>query len=354
MKATNLSVLTLIACALAACSSTGDEKDKKFDYKAAAVKVRSLEVPPDLTSPASNDRYGIPGSNEEGVRYSDFSKGTTSGLANGVGNEVLPETRNVRLIRDGGRRWLEVNDKAENIWPVVKAFWQENGLAIKIDNPQAGIIETEWTENRAKVPNEGLRKVLGGVLDGLYSSGERDQYHTRLERSKDGKSTEITVTHSGLQEVQDPDQSGYRWLSRPSDPELEATMLQLLMVKLGGGSAAPVATVDSTATATTQVAAVTLQTTADGSKSILLNEPFDKSWRKVSLALEQAGIALEDKDRSKGVFFLRSAKDKADASQVNVRESGAVCEVTVSNSKGASTADTQQLIDKLYQQLSKP
>lgn len=349
MKATNLSVLTLIACALAACSSTGDEKDKQFDYKAAAVRVRSLEVPPDLTSPNSNDRYGIPGSNEEGVRYSDFSKGT----ANGVGSDVLPETRNVRLVRDGGRRWLEVNDKAENIWPLVKAFWQENGLTIMIDNPQAGIIETDWAENRAKIPNDGLRKMLGSVLESiLYDSSERDQYHTRLERSKDGKSTEITIVHHGLQEVEAPDHTGFKWVARPSDPELEATVLQLLMAKLGGTAPAAVST-QAPVAELVQSPTAKLQTKADGSKSILLNEPFDKSWRKVSLALEQAGIALEDKDRSKGVFFLRSAKGKTDATQVNVRESGATCEVTSSNSKGASTADTQQLIDKLYQQLSK-
>lgn len=349
MKASKITVLTLMACALAACSSTGDEqKNKEFYYKAAAVKVRPLEVPPDLSTPASNDRYAIPGSNEEGVRYSDFSRGGAK-----AGSDVLPEARNVRLVRNGNQRWLEVNDKAENIWPLVKAFWQENGLTIKTDNPQAGIIETEWAENRAKVPNEGMRKVLGGVLDGLYSSGERDQYHTRLERSKDGRATEITIKHNGLQEVLDPAQTGYKWLSRPSDPELEATMLQLLMTRLAGGTAAA-AGVRSPATA--PAVAVKLNTLADGSKSILLNEPFDKSWRKVSLALEQAGLALEDKDRSKGIFFLRPAKnstDKADAYQVSVRESGTGCEVTSSNAKGASTPDTQRIMDTLYQQLSK-
>lgn len=350
MKASNLSVLILLAGAVAACSSTGDEqKNKQFYYKAAAVKVRPLEVPPELTAPAGNDRYGIPGSNEDGVRFSDFSKGGTN-----AGSDVLPEIRNVRLVRSGDQRWLEVNDKAENIWPLVKAFWQENGLPIKIDNPQAGIIETEWAENRAKVPNVGVRKLLGGVFDSLYSSGERDQYHTRLERSKDGKATEITIKHSGLQEVLDPAQTGYKWLSRPADPELEATMLQLLMAKLAGGATLAAGVQQSAATAAP--VAVKLQTRADGSKSILLSEPFDKSWRQVSQALEQAGIALEDKDRSKGLFFLRAAKNssgKSDAYQVSVRETGAGCEVTSSTAKGASSADTQRVIDALYQQLGK-
>lgn len=349
MKASKFTGLILMACALAACSSTTEnEKNKLFDYKSAAIKVRSLEVPPDLTSVPGNDRYGIPGSTEEGVRYSDFSRGKL----NGAGNDALPESRTVRMVRDGKQRWLEVNDKAENIWPLIKAFWQENGLTIKTDNLQAGIIETEWVENRAKTPNEGLRYVLGGAFDDLYLPRERDQYHTRLERRKDGKITEITIQHSGMQEAQNSN----KWQTRTSDSALEATMLQLLMAKLAPVAAAA----PGVQAAATAPAAVKLQTLADGSKSILLNEPFDKSWRKVSLALEQAGIALEDKDRSKGIFFLKPAKNNVDsgsgqpdAYQVYVRENATGCEVTSSNATGASTAETQRFIDRLYQQLSK-
>lgn len=357
MKASNIGVLTLIACALAACSSSGSEKNKLFDYKAAAIKVRTLEVPPDLTPVPANDRYGIPGSNEEGVRYSDFSKGKLNGAA----GEVLPESRTVRLVRNGNQRWLEVSDKAENVWPVVKAFWQEHGLSIKTENPQAGIIETEWAVNRVK-SQDGVHNQFGGALEGLYSAAEKDQYHTRLERGQGGKSTEITIRHNGLQEMTEPDKNGNKWQTRPGDPELEATMLQLLMARLSGGSspsadAQQAAMAAQQSTAAQQPAAISLQTLADGSKSILLAEPFDKSWRKVSLALEQAGIALEDKDRSKGVFFLKVAQNKGDlatdAYQVNVRESGKGCEVTAGNAKGASTPDTQRIIDTLYQQLGK-
>ncbi len=354
MKASKFFILILTASALAACSSTdAEQKNKAFLYQAAAAKVRALEVPPDLTSPVSNERYGIPGAEGEGVaRYSDFFKGGRT--AGGSGSNVLPEARNVRLMRNDAQRWLLVSDKAENIWPVVKAFWQENGLNIKLDNPQAGIVETDWAENRAKIPTNGVRKLLH-----LNSSGERDQYRTRMERSKDGKSTEIYIKHSALQQVADNEwMTSYTWLPRESDPELEATMLQMLMAKLSGAVMAPAeaqAAEKSGQSPEQKTIAVKLQTSADGSKSILLGEPFDKSWRKVSLALEQAGIALEDKDRSKGIFFLRAAKnaDKDAAGQVNVREISGGCEVTVSNGKAGRTPDAQRLIDALYQQISK-
>lgn len=361
MNALNITVSTLAIVALAACSTTpsGSENIESivFDYKAPPVKVRSLEVPPDLTSYSGDDRYGIPGEAESGTSYSEFSKGGTSRKT----GSVLPPVKNVRMERKDTQRWLVVDDTAENVWPVVKAFWQENGLTLKLENSEVGVMETDWAENRAKIPMDAFRKYLSKIFE--PSSSERDQYHTRLERSKDGKSTEIYIVHYGMQEVADKDESGYRWLPRPSDPELEATMLQLLMSKLAGGSGvldntrkAPAASVADS------VAAPKLNKRADGSQSILLSEPFDKSWRKVGLALEQAGIALADKDRSKGVYFLSAGKDDVKSklgtdnvsrSQVIVRELSSGCEVLVDNGAGVSNAETQKIIDTLYKILGR-
>ena len=276
---------------------------------------------------------------------------------------MLPPVKNVRLERSNTLRWLVVNDTAENVWPVVKAFWQENGLVIKIENPQAGIIETDWAENRARIPMDAVRKIIGRVMDGLYGSGERDRYHTRLERSKDGNSTEIYITHYGMQEVVEKDETGFRWLSRPADPELEATMLQLLMSKLGGGSGVLDNTQKSpTVLVTDGGTAPKLNKLTDGSRSILLSEPFDKSWRKVGLALEQAGIVLADKDRSKGIYFLSAGKDdakiklgadKVERIQVKVRELSSGCEVIVNNGAGVSNTDTQKIVDSLFKALGR-
>ena len=364
MNVLNIITSTLVMIMLAACSTSGSTsskteniESKSFDYKAPPVKVRALEVPPDLTSYIGDDRYGIPGESDTGTSYSEFSQGGSKRKA----SSVLPPVKNVRLEQKDLQRWLVVNDKAENVWPVVKAFWLENGLVIKIENPQAGIIETDWSENRAKIPMDGFRKIMGSVFDSMFSSGERDQFHTRLQRSKDGNSTEIYITHYGMQEVADKSETGYRWLARPNDPELEATMLQLLMSKLGGGSGvldsskkpATPATVDG-------VIAPKLNTLADGSQSILLSESFDKSWRKVGLALEHAGIVLADKDRSKGTYFLSAGKedakrklglDKVERIQVTVRELGSGCEVVVNTGAGLSNAETQKIIDALYKSL---
>ncbi len=316
------------------------------------VKVKSLDAPPDLTSNVGD----VSGEAEKGTRYSDYSQGGARRKA----NSVLPLVKNVRLEQNGTQRWLLVSDEAENIFPVVKSFWQDNGFIIKIENAQDGVIETEWAGNRAKIPMDRFRKLMK-VVDGMFSSAERDQYHTRLQRSKDDKSTEIYIIHSGLQEVTDKNETGWRWITRANDPELEATMLQLLMSKLGGGSGVLDNKQKTTAVPAIDVlTAPKLNKLADGSQSIVLSESFDKSWRKVGLALEQAKIILADKDRSKGIYYLSAGKDDVKNKQgseivlrneVYVREIGSVCEVVVTNGAGASNAETQKIIDALYKAL---
>ncbi len=370
MRVPNLSALFLAVVALAGCG-TMDFEGKRVDYKSTTVKVPPLEVPPDLTAPATEDRYSIPDSGEESVAtYSDFARG---GSPQARAAAVLPEVKSVHLERSGSQRWLVAGDRAENVWPLIKAFWQEKGFVIKLENPQAGIIETDWAENRANIPKGGLRSVIGKVFDGLYDSGKKDMYRTRLERSKDGGSTEIYISYYGKEEVLDKDGNTSKWQSAPNDPEMELAMLQMLMAKLGGDAeaqakaqAAPAASARETATAPK------LQELANGGKVILLGEPFDKSWRKVGLALERAGIVVDDKDRSKGVYFVRvesAAKEKGwldklafwrkeDAGkparyQVTVQESSAGCEVAANNGNGEINPDTQRIIGVLYNNLGK-
>jgi outer membrane protein assembly factor BamC len=378
MRTLYLTVLFFSLLILVGCSAIGIE-NKRVDYKSAATKIPSLEVPPDLTTPVIRNQHTIPGSDGEAVtNFSDFVKGGQMAQV-GVATTVLPEVKNVHLERNGTQRWLVVGGKVENVWPVVKEFWQEQGFIIKTDNPAAGLIETDWTERRAKIQQSGLSKILGNVFDKLHSSGVQDMYRTRLERSKDGSSSEIYISHSGMEEVLDVDKNGYKWRPRPNDPELEASMLQLLMIKLGGGT-------ENQAQAgqiskSQDVAIVPKLQEINGNKIIILNEPFDKSWRKIGLALDQAGIEVKDKDRVSGVYFVspskditkkkswvnnlmfwrndgdqKSTKDSIEGAaryQVTVRENIAGCEVSVLNQGAGKDQVTQRMTDLLYKQLTK-
>jgi len=378
MRTLSLIVLFFSFLILAGCSVLG-LGNKRVDYKSGATQLPTLEVPPDLTTPVARSKHTIPGSDgENAANYSDFIK-EGQGAQAGTGSNVLPVAQNVHLERSGTQRWLVVESNVESNWPLVKEFWQEQGFTIKSDNPSAGLIETDWVERQAKIQKGGISKLFSKIFDQLGSSGEQDMYRTRLERSEDGNSSEIYISHRGMRQELDADKNGYKWRSRPNDPELEASMLQLLMIKLGGEqtSESQVALAKSSSRASSMPKLQEI----NGNKIIILNESFDKSWRKVGLALDQVGIEIQDKNRVSGIYFVNASKDSAKETswvdslmfwrnesdskstnnssigaaqyQIFVRENDAGSEVGALNGDSGNDETTQRLTESLYEQLSK-
>ena len=50
---------------------------------------------------------------------------------------------------------------------------------------------------------------------------------------------------------------------------------------------------------------------SDGTEALQVNEPFDRAWRRVGLALDRVGFTVEDRDRQKGQYFVRYADTDA-------------------------------------------
>jgi len=286
--------------------------ETKVDYK-SAKKASTLDVPPDLTQLSKDNRYSLP-SNDRGVATASgyqATRGSTPGAAAVSSNEVASTGNSaVRVERSGNQRWLVVQQTPEALWPQLKTFWEESGFTLAVDDATAGVMETEWNENRAKIPQDFIRSTIGKVFDGLYSSGERDKYRTRLERNPAG-GTEIYISHRGTKEVVTGAQNeSTMWTNRNSDPNLEAIFLAKLMTKLGG-------TADET-TARTSVdnAAVQAQhatLVGEGADAyIKTDEGFERTWRRVGLALDRAGFTVEDRDRVQGVYFVRFVNDATD------------------------------------------
>jgi outer membrane protein assembly factor BamC len=288
--------------ALGACSSI-EIPTKKIDYKSTAAKLPTLEVPPDLTRPSTDDRFLVPDINPKGTAtFSDYSKDRAGKpQVSSAQAMVLPNIENVRVERAGTQRWLVVPGTPDKIWLVIKDFWQETGFIVNVETPEAGVMETDWAENRAKLPESGIRGLFGKVLDGLYSTAERDKFRTRLERGVQPGTTEIYVSHRGMEEVYITEgKDDLRWQPRKPDPDLEAEMLRRLMVRFG--------VEDERAKTQVAAAKVELQARlnngADGSL-LALNDQFDRAWRRVGLALDRVGFTVEDRDRSKGLYFVR-------------------------------------------------
>lgn len=280
-----------LASLLSACSVLQEDK---IDYKSAA-KAPTLEVPPDLTQLRKESRYAI-----------ESTSATASGFQN-AGNRVVDAGTAanalgpVRIERQGNQRWLVASLPADKIWEPLREFWTSNGFVLVTDAPDVGIMETEWAENRAKLPQDFIRRTLGKVLDSFYSTAERDKFRTRVERNVQG-GVEIYITHRGMVEnYADVQKDRTIWQPRPSDPELEIEFLRRLMVKLGSSpEAAKTATVTASAADTgSQVSSI------NGQPVIVLQDNLDRAWRRTGVALDRSGFTVEDRDRSAGVYFVR-------------------------------------------------
>ena len=310
-----LSIVVLLAT-LGACTWTSNMLEgDKLDYKSqATVKVKSLEVPPDLSSLPRDDRYDLPG-NAGATTLSSYKQQKSAASSSSSGPEVIPPIKEARLERAGGQRWLVVNLTPDQVWPVTKEFWQEQGFLIKTEDQATGIMETDWAENRAKIPQDFIRNTIGKVLDGLYSTGERDKFRTRIERTPDGHS-EIYVSHRGAKETLTGVQKDNTiWEPRASDPELEAEFLRRLLVRLGSDKEQAKAVVASGyLTPNSEPARSKLVPGGSGTQPYVeLVDPFDRAWRRVGLALDRVGFTVEDRDRNQGVYFVRYVDPNADA-----------------------------------------
>ncbi|RZS42791.1 Beta-barrel assembly machine subunit BamC [Limnobacter thiooxidans] len=308
--------LLMIAAAVSAAAGCASYKEavegQKTAYRTAEKRELGLEVPPDLTAQSADEQFLIPGESGSGsVSASSFYSG---GAARPAGARVQPsepvlvDSKDVKIKRVGNVRSLEVKMTPEQLWPKLRDFWKETGFELAVDDPKIGLMETNWAENRANIPLDGLRKIIGTVFDGVYSSNTRDRYRTRIEPVEGG--VEIFVTHRGMEENytdSNPSQAVMQWMNRPADPELEAEMLNRLMVKLTGDEKAAEASGRPVGQAL-----ISVQKKPEGT-AIVLAEDFPQAWRRVGFGLDRAGFIVEDRDRSNGVYYVKYIPDSASA-----------------------------------------
>ena len=355
-----------MSMALSGCSSLSEMfQGEKIDYKTSGKSGPSLDIPPDLTQLSKETRYAVPGAP---VTASTYQVGQVTQSVPTAAASV----GDVRIERSGSQRWLVVNRPADKLWGPVRDFWLESGFLLSLDQENIGIMETDFAENRAKIPQDFIRQSIGKVFDSLYSTGERDKFRTRLERNPAG-GTEIYVSHKGMEEILTGGSGSTKgdstiWQNRPSDPELEAEFLRRLMVKLGvNQEQSKVLIASSVIKATSRVASV------NGAPAVQIDEGFDRAWRRVGLALDRTGFTVEDRDRAKGMYFVRyvdPTTDKKDPGflsklfnsttavaplkyRVSVQSQGDASTVLVLNDQGAAdaTANAQRIVQVIADDL---
>ena len=364
-------LVSLAGCGMISSVVGGD----KVDYK-SAKKASTLDVPPDLTQLQKDNRYALPDAAPGVATASGYNaqRAAPAAGAAAVAASTAPVNSAIRVERSGNQRWLVVKQGSAVLWPQLKKFWEDSGFTLALDMQSAGIMETEWNENRAKIPQDFVRNTLGKVFDSLYSTGERDKFRTRLERLPDG-STEIYISHRGAEEVVTGSQKeSTMWTARENDPGLEAQFLAKLMTQLGGNDAAESKT--AVAAAVVQPLHAKLLGSANA-RYLEVDEGFDRAWRRVGLALDRVGFTVEDRDRNQGMYFVRyvdpdgvkaegmfkklfswgAASDKekkAERYRIAVKaDAGATSRVTVLNNEGQvdTTATSGKILALLLEQL---
>jgi outer membrane protein assembly factor BamC len=291
--------------AMAGCSTLeGMATSDKVDYRGSAnsSKASGLEVPPDLTQLAAESRFQTPGG---AVSAATFQAGASAPTASAATTTVVaPQASGaVRVERLGNQRWLSTPLTPEQVWPQLEAFWKERSVVLAVNDMAAGVMETEWLENRAKLPNDIIRNTIGKVFSSLYSTGERDKFRTRVERTA-ANGSEIYISHRGVEEVFSTTQKDSTvWQPRAADPQLEAEFLSRMMVRLAPPIKAEQAR-EAVAAATLPQARARI---VEGrpAPTLQLDDSFDRAWRRVGLALDRSGFTVEDRDRAQGLYFVR-------------------------------------------------
>jgi len=310
----NIALASLFAFTLSACSSI-PFIDTSSDYKVAG-RARPLEVPPDLTSISSSDTYSVPGS----TTYSSYSQDQAEQVVSEP--KILENPDNVKLERAGAQRWLVVQAPPEKVWPVIREFWSDLGFAVRVENPQTGVMETEWVDpsSLTKDDNGNYLDKFQGWLDKLNTLQTRQKFRTRLDRGKDENTTEIYLSHRSVSDAQDDGkertvttlgtvEGGYKNPltrtktedARADAEDIDAELLRRLMVKLGVEEQKS----RSILTAANTEMRAKLSKDNDGTLNLVVNDPFDRAWRRVGLALDRVGFVVEDKNRSSGLFYVR-------------------------------------------------
>ena len=289
-----------VAALTAGCETMTMSVGKKIDYKSSST-APALEIPPDLTTPAYDDRY-----------TAQTASGAAAARAVAKPSEILPANPEARLVRGGSERWLVVKASPEAAWSTLREFWTQNGFVVALEQPALGIMETDWAENRAAAPQSFMAKSVGKYFDFITDTYRRDKFRTRIERGTEPGTLEIYVSHKGAAQLPTKTKGGspedWVWQPTPPDPELEAEILSRMLVKFG----APATTTAATVEATPQPVRARIEKGSDGASRLVVDDAFDRAWRRVGLALDRTGFTVVDRDRSKGLYFVRYANPDLD------------------------------------------
>ncbi len=343
--------------------------DRSEDYRKAETTA-PLEVPPDLTTTPVNEALAVRDGSATLSGYTSATQTRNSRADTGV----MPTPEGMKLLHDKNRVWLLVKGDPAAVWSKAREFWLDGGFLIQRENPTLGVLETDWVDARINAPGDIITRTISRVFQKAYSSSLRDRYRMRLEAGEEPGTTEIFIAHKGLQEKlegrTDEIQSTV-WEPRPSDPGLESEMLKKLMVYLGS---TPEHAEQLFSAQAPEPDRAELTQGSDGRPVLVVHETFSKAWRSVGITLDRVDFAVEDRDRSAGIYYVRyndplkqqkkgilskmafwsdDETEQVVTYQIKLKDDGADTRVTVLNEQGEpeSSVTPVRILKLLHEEL---
>jgi len=329
----------------------GTSSPTKIDYKSdSKSKQASLAVPPNMIDETADQRSLPPQGGETSLSTLKQVQAQAPS-ANSV--VVVPQVTGMHIQRDGTESWLVLDSKTpDQAWPQIRRFWQEQGFLLVVDQRDKGVMETDWNETHAQINDGLIRGTLSKAMGNSYVTSERNKYRTRLEAGPNG-GTYVFISQKGMREaLTGTNNESSTWVAKPNDPGLEQEYLKRLMAALAladsrtkpadtqsaalspaGAQVAPNAAAAgaksaAAATAAQNVALAAQQPMPDAdaanstaaqfsSTELTLGEPYDRAWVRVGIALDRSNFTVDDRDQSRGLYFVRyvDPKDLTSAEQ---------------------------------------
>ena len=148
---------------------------------------------------------------------------------------------------------------------------------------------------------------------------KRDKFRTRIERGTEPGTVDIYISHRGAEQVptthdRQPLAGGVRVGGRCRPiPASKPRCWTRLMVRFGTPTQTAAAAVQAVGRRRRGPERARSRRTPSGSYQLVVDDSFDRAWRRVGLALDRVGFTVVDRDRSKGTYFVRYADPETTA-----------------------------------------
>ena len=311
----NKLLILLMALSLGGCISLDKEEEKQAGLGERSINyysdktVTSLEIPPDLTKPSSQNAFKLSeyvSVQEDTISFSEKDNAIKEA------SSILRAPSNVEVKKAGERRWLVVDKKPDAVWNLSKSFFKSHGFSIKKTNKKIGIMETDYLESHAEIPDQSLgviRSMLKKALKARYALPIVDKYRIRIEPTDNGNKSEVYLTLTSMVEVitgEGGEAENTIWQSQEKDQALETEMLYRLMTFLGSDHA--IAREKIIAAKEEKNLAVSIADGVGGYAKLVFSLNQYDTWDNVGWALDQLEVDVEDKDVKEGSFYINVAR----------------------------------------------